>query len=81
MLGMLGGLVDKQKLIRDYLENTIEDVSEELKVKPCDLFIMIKPKEVNDNTFKVLLYLSKENSPPKFVRAMSVAEFVDEQNE
>lgn len=74
----LGSLIDKEKIIREYLENTIEDVSEELGVKPSEIFIMIKPTTKEDNSFDVHLYRLIENAPPQYVRMMSLKEFVDE---
>ena len=79
MIGeLLSGLVDKKKLIKNYIENTIEDVSEELGIKPKELFIMIKPTEDASNEFVVYLYKIVLNSSPVKVRTMELKEFVNE---
>jgi len=72
---LLGSLIDKEKIIREYLENTIEDVSEELNCAPDRLFIMIKPVSSETKTFKVYLYII--DGAPKLVREMELKEFVN----
>ena len=77
MLGaLLGGLVDKEKAIKEALEYTIEDVSEELNLKPDEIFIMIKPISKESNDFKIYLY-DVSNGGPKLVRQMKLNEFVE----
>lgn len=79
MIGsLIGGLIDKEKIIREYIENTIEDVAEELGVPPEEVFIMIKPTAKNDNSFQVHLYQLKPGSAPVHVRQMALKEFVDD---
>jgi len=76
MLGeLLGGLVDKQKIIKEYLENAIEDTAEELNISPNELFIMIKPIKTETNEFKVYLYKA---DGPTYIREMALKEFVGE---
>jgi hypothetical protein len=76
MLNLLGGLVDTEKIIKEYIEGTIEDVSAELNIKPDQLFLMIKPIAATSHDFKVYLYdLSKGN--PTMVREMKLSEFVN----
>jgi hypothetical protein len=73
---LLGSLIDKEKIIRDYLENTIEDVAEELNCTPDQVFIMIKPVSSSTNSFKVYLYSLSQGGAPKMVREMELKEFV-----
>ena len=74
MIGnLLGGLIDKEKVIKENLENAIEDVSEELKIKPNELFILIKPIKPDSNEFKVYLYKA---DGPTLIRQMALKEFV-----
>lgn len=76
MLGeIFGGLVDKEKIIKEYIEGTVEDTAEELKCNPDQLFIMIKPTGTNFN-FKVFLYDCSQGGAPKMVREMELKEFV-----
>ena len=76
MLGeLLGGLVDKKKIIKEYLENAIEDTAEELNINPNELFIMIKPIKNDTNEFKVYLY---KTDGTEYVREMALKEFVGE---
>tara|TARA_R110000764_G_scaffold542_3_gene2048 strand:- start:5206 stop:5451 length:246 start_codon:yes stop_codon:yes gene_type:complete len=78
MLGeLLGGLVDKKKIIKEYLENAIEDTAEELNINPNELFIMIKPIKKETNEFKVYLYKASGGNPT-YVREMALKEFVGE---
>ena len=72
---LLGGLVDKKKIIKEYLENAIEDTAEELNIKPNELFIMIKPIKNDTNEFKVYLY---KTDGQVYVREMALKEFVGE---
>ena len=74
---LLGSLVDKEKIIREYIENTIEDVAEELKCQPDHVFIMIKPISANSQNFKVYLYDMSQGGAPKMVREMELKEFVN----
>ena len=75
MIGeLLGGLVDKQKIIKEYLENAIEDTAEEMNISPDELFIMIKPIKKDTNEFKVYLYKAKG---PEYIREMALKEFID----
>ena len=48
MLGsMLGGLFDKEGMVRDTIKSTLEDLSEELQCSFKEFFVTIQP--VNDS--------------------------------
>lgn len=69
---LLGGLIDKEKATRDTIENSLEDLAEELGVSYKELFVTIKP--INEE-FKFLLHLYKiENGKPILMREVPLKE-------
>lgn len=69
---LLGGLVDKEKLTHDTIQDTLENLSEELGCTHKDFFVMIKPV---DETYTMKFYVYKfENGVPKIVREISLKE-------
>ena len=76
MLGnLLGGLVDKEQITHDTIQDTLENVAEELGCSFSDIFIMIKPA---DETFTMKFYIYKtENNVPKFIREITLTEILN----
>jgi hypothetical protein len=78
-MDIFGGLFDKEGMVSTTIENTLENISEELGCKKTDLFIMIKPtKDVfdEDNTnFKNWVYQIIDGKP-KLVREISLKEIL-----
>jgi len=82
---MLSGLIDKEKAIKETIENAIEDVCEELNLQPNQVFLMIKPNSYRRSDgygFTVFLYQvgTVENGllqAPEMVRKMELHEFTD----
>ncbi len=71
----MGGLIDKEGIVKDTLEDALEKFSIELECKPTQVFIMIKP--INDDAeFKCWLYTAKEGAP-KLVREVSLKEILE----
>jgi hypothetical protein len=69
---LLGGLIDKEKATRETIENSLEDLAEELGVSYKELFVTIKP--INGE-FKFLLHLYKlENGKPILIREVPLKE-------
>lgn len=60
--GMLGGLVDKEKITRDTLNDTLKELSEEYECKPTEIFLMIKPTTEKID-FKCWVYKLEEGNP------------------
>lgn len=71
------GLIDKVKITKEYISDSLEDVAEEIGCEFKDLFYMIAP--VNEKfEFKVYVYRKNENGTPVFVREITVNEIVGE---
>jgi hypothetical protein len=69
---LMGGLVDKEKITHDTIQNTLENVAEELGCSFNDFFIMIKP--VNED-FDMKFYIYKMiNGVPNPIREISLKE-------
>ena len=69
---LLGGLIDKEKATRETIENSLEDLAEELGVSYKELFVTINP--INGE-FKFLLHLYKlENGKPILIREVPLKE-------
>ena len=69
---LLGGLIDKEKATRETIQNSLEDLAEELGVNYKELFVTIKP--FNDS-FEFLLHLYKiENGKPILIREVPLKE-------
>ena len=77
---LLGGLVDKEKATKEALENTIEDIADDLKINQTDIFIMIKPVSKVNFDFKIYLYHVENSKAPVLLREMTLKEFIG-QNE
>lgn len=72
---LMGGLVDKEQITYDTIQETLENVAEELGCSYKDFFIMIKP--LNDN-FDMKFYIYKlENGVPKMVREITLKEILN----
>ena len=69
---LLGGLIDKEKITHDTIQETLLNVSEELDCSYKELFIMIKPV---DETFTMKFYIYKlVNGAPKLIREIPLSE-------
>lgn len=77
---LMGGLVDKEKITHDTIQNTLEDIAEELGCRYSDFFVMIKPTD-SDFNMKFYIYHTPENSVPKFVREISLKEILGGESE
>lgn len=75
LAGLMGGLVDKEKLTRDTITDSLIDLSEEYGCEPTDLFIMIKPTN-KDVDFKCWVY-KLENGAPTLKREITLKEILD----
>ena len=69
---LLGGLIDKEQITHDTIQETLEKLSIELQCSYKDFFVMIKP---TDETYTMKFYVYKmENNVPKIVREISLKE-------
>jgi hypothetical protein len=69
---LLGGLVDKEQITHDTIQDCLDNIAEELGCSYKDFFVMIKP---TDETFTMRFYIYKfENGVPKLVREISLKE-------
>ena len=69
---LLGGLIDKEQITHDTIQETLEKISIELQCSYKDFFVMIKP---TDETYTMKFYVYKmENNVPKIVREISLKE-------
>jgi len=73
--GLLGGLIDKEQITRDYIQNALLKVSEELECSHKDFFIMIRP---SDEDFNHRYFICKydEKGNPKMVREITLKEIL-----
>lgn len=72
---LMGGLVDKEQITYDTIQETLENVAEELGCNYKDFFIMIKP--LNDD-FDMKFYIYKlESGVPKMVREITLKEILN----
>lgn len=75
LAGMLGGLLDKEQMIYDTIQTSLENVAEELNCEPKDFFIMIRPSN-EDYDFKLFICQYDENGNPRKVREMQLKEIL-----
>ena len=69
---LLGGLVDKEQMTFDTIQDCLTNIAEELNCSHTGFFVMIKPV---DAEFGMRFYIYKiENGVPKPVREISLAE-------
>ena len=69
---LMGGLVDKEKITHDTIQETLENVAEELGCGYQDLWIMIKPI---DETFSMKFYVYQMiEGKPKPIREITLKE-------
>ena len=77
MLGsLLGGLVNKEQITHDTIQETLHSISEELNCSEKDFFVMIKPV---DSEFNMKFYIYKiEQGVPKIIREITLKEILRE---
>ena len=74
MLGnMLKGFIDTEQIVRDTIQQTLENVAQELQCSHNELFIMIKP--INEE-FDMKFYVYKIEQGPKLVREITLTEIL-----
>jgi len=73
--GLLGGLIDKEQITRDYIQNALEKVSQELGCSYKDFFIMIRPSD-EDFNHKYFICKYDEKGNPKMVREITLKEIL-----
>ncbi len=72
---LMGGLVDKEQITYDTIQETLENVAEELGCNYKDFFIMIKPTN-DDFDMKFFIY-KLENGVPKMIREITLKEILN----
>lgn len=75
LANLMGGLVDKEQITRDTIQDTLENISEELGCSYKDFFIMIKPTN-DDFNMKFFIY-KLENGVPKMIREITLKEILN----
>jgi hypothetical protein len=79
MLGILGNLFDKEQLVKDTIQSTLENVAQELECSYKQLFIMIKPK---NEEFDFDCYIYKIiDANPKIIRKIPLKEILGDKKE
>jgi hypothetical protein len=76
MLGnLLGSLVDKEQIVRDTIQSTLENLADELHCQHNELFIMIKPI---DSDFNMIFHVYKMvEGVPKPIREIPLTEILN----
>jgi len=75
---MMGGLVDKEQITKDYIKDALSLAALEFKLDRKELMFFIKP--VSDEfDFKIYIihWDIEKNVPKKFLREITVKEIVD----
>jgi len=79
MLGILGNLFDKEQLVKDTIQSTLENVAQELECSYKELFIMIMPK---NEEFDFDCYIYKIiDANPKIIRKIPLKEILGDKKE
>jgi hypothetical protein len=76
-MSLLGGLFDKEGMVKATIEGCLENVAEELQCKATELFIMIKP---TDEEFNFKCWIYKVDVSPKLVREISLKEILGDED-
>lgn len=79
MLGILGNLFDKEQLVKDTIQSTLENVAQELECSHKELFIMIMPKN-EDFDFDCYIYKIIDANP-KIIRKIPLKEILGDKKE
>ena len=77
-MGLFDGLFDKEQMVKDTITNCLENLKEELNCKHDELFIMIKPTNL-ELDFKCWVY--KVDGSPKLLREISLKEILGDKDE
>lgn len=77
--GLLENLFDKEQIVSDTIQDTLERISVELGCPFNELFVMIKPYD-SDYNFKCYIY-SLSESKPKLVREIPLSEILGKKRE
>jgi len=73
---LLGGMIDKEGIVRGQLQTSFEQIAEENGLTFKDLFYMIKP--INEEfDFKCFVYKLGDKGQPIFVREILLKEIID----
>ena len=72
---MLGGLMDKEQMIYDTIQSSLEDVAQELGCSYKDFFVMIRPAD-DEYNFKLFICTYDEQGNPRKVREMQLKEIL-----
>lgn len=72
---LVGGLVDKERITRDTIQTTLENIAEELGCEWNEFFVMIKPID-NEFNMNFYIYQNQESKAPTFVREISLKEIL-----
>jgi uncharacterized FlaG/YvyC family protein len=79
MLGILGNLFDKEQLVKDTIQSTLENMAQELECSYKELFIMIMPK---NEEFDFDCYIYKIiDANPKIIRKIPLKEILGDKKE
>lgn len=73
--GLLGGLIDKEQITRDYIQSALETVAEELNEPFNNFFIMIRPTDAKFN-HKYFICKYDGNGLPVKVREITLKEIL-----
>jgi hypothetical protein len=76
MLGnLMGGLINTEQITHDTIQNTLENVAEELGCSYKDFSIIIRP--INDEfEMKFYIFRTEARKPPVYVREITLKEIL-----
>lgn len=78
---LLGGLVDKNKIVNDYIKDSLINLSEELQCNYNELCVIIKPKNENMDFDFFLCRFSKEEGVSAPIRKVSLKEILGDDDD
>ena len=75
-MGLFSGLFDIEGKVKEAISGFLESEAEKNKLKATELWVMIKPTDVDFN-FEIYVYKQISGEKPQFLRKATVKEVVD----
>lgn len=74
--GLLGGLINKEEITKDYIKDALEGAAQEFGLKHNELTFMIQPQN-GEFDFKIWIIKLVNGAPKQTLREITVKEIVD----